>query len=43
MKSIEAAFLPEIDYPNNSKRDNDAGDAEAEYKPDIMPGYTLPS
>ncbi len=43
MKRFEAAFLPEIKGPNNSKRDNDRGDAEAENKPNIMSGYTLPS
>ena len=36
-------FSPEIEDPNNSKRDDDRGYAEAEYKPDVMPGYTLPS
>ncbi len=43
MKRFEAAFSPEIKGPNNSKRDNDRGDADAEHKPNIMYGYNLPS
>jgi hypothetical protein len=35
--------LNEIDKPNNSKHDNDRGDAEAEHEPDIMPGHALSS
>lgn len=43
MKVLEAAFSREIEDPDNSKRDNDRSDAETEYKPDVMTGYTLPS
>jgi hypothetical protein len=43
LKGLKAAFSPEIEDPNNSKRNNDRGDAQPEYKPDVMPGYTLPS
>jgi hypothetical protein len=32
-----------IDDPNNSKYDNDRGDAEAEHEPDVMPGHALSS
>jgi hypothetical protein len=43
MKSLSAAFSREIENPNNNKRDNDRGDAEAEYKSDVMPRHTLSS
>jgi hypothetical protein len=43
MKRLEGGVLREIDNPNNSKRDDDRGDAEAEYKPDVMPRHALSS
>jgi hypothetical protein len=40
---VARKFSREIENPNNSKRNNNPGDAEAEYKPYVMPGHTLSS
>jgi hypothetical protein len=40
---LPAGFSCEIEHPNNGKRDNDSRDAEAKYKPDVVPCHTLSS
>src|SRR5262249_56050152 len=41
--AVTHAHSRKINHPNNGKRDNDGGNAEAEHKSDIVPLHTPPT